>query len=98
MRAFGPSFAVRKPGLDAMIQLADRSQVIFCEQNKRLQDDFIEATRRLNALLTQQVQAVIDGDPDFARFDVLIHMAQEAKESAKYAWIGHLESHECEEA
>ncbi|HWD00346.1 MAG TPA: hypothetical protein VG456_26495 [Candidatus Sulfopaludibacter sp.] len=70
----------------------------FCEQKKQLQDDFVAATRNLTALLAEQVQAVIDGDPDFTRFDVLIHMATESKELAKYAWISHVDSHHCEAA
>lgn len=80
-----------------MIRSGNRSSVMFCEHKKRLQDDFISATRYLNSLLTEQVHSVIEGDPDFARFDVLIHMAQDAKENAKYAWIGHVDSHQCEE-
>jgi hypothetical protein len=51
----------------------------------------------LNALQNQQTQAVIAGDPDFTRFDVLLHIAQEKKEMAKYAWMGHIEAHQCGE-
>jgi len=81
-----------------MIHSGDRVAVMYCEHKKRLQDDFLAATHRLNTLLTQQVNAVIEGDSDFSRFDVLIHMAQEEKEGAKYAWISHVDSHHCEEA
>ncbi|HUB81386.1 MAG TPA: hypothetical protein VMB03_21445 [Bryobacteraceae bacterium] len=69
----------------------------FCEQKYRLLDDFLDAVRELNLLHTQQTQAVIAGDRDFTRFDILIFMAQEKKESAKYAWIAHIESHRCED-
>jgi hypothetical protein len=75
-----------------------RYALAFCGEKKRLQDDFLAATRNLNALLNQQMLAVIEGDSDFARFDVLLHIAQERKEMAKYAWIGHVDSHHCEEA
>jgi hypothetical protein len=47
------------------------------------------------ALHVQQTQALIDGDPEFSRFDVLIHEASEQKELAKYALIAHIESHHC---
>lgn len=68
----------------------------FCEMKNRLQGNFLNAIRELNNVLAEQTQAVIDGDSDFERFDVLIHMAQEKKEAAKYAWIAHVESHGCD--
>jgi hypothetical protein len=70
----------------------------FCEEKNRLQKEFLAAIHDLVETQKQQTQAVIDGDTDFARFDVLLHMAHERKESAKYAWIAHVESHHCEEA
>jgi hypothetical protein len=72
-------------------------EVAFCEQKNGLQDDFLRAIQELNTLLSQQTQAVIDGDPDFSRFDVLLHVAHQRKEMAKYAWIAHVEFHHCEE-
>ena len=71
-------------------------EVGFCEEKNRLLNDFLRAIRELTALQNQQTQAVIDGDPDFSRFDLLLHLAQEEKERAKYAWIAHVESHGCE--
>jgi len=68
----------------------------FCEEKYRLLDDFLDAVRELNLLHTQQTQAVIAGDREFTRFDILIFAAQEKKETAKYAWIAHIESHRCE--
>jgi hypothetical protein len=53
--------------------------------------------RELIEILGQQTQAVIERDPDLARFDVLLHRAHERKERAKHAWIAHTESHHCEE-
>jgi hypothetical protein len=70
----------------------------FCPEKNRLKDEFLKAIHELNALQKQQTQAVIDGDPDFSRFDVLLHLAQEKKDNAKYAWMAHVESHRCEEA
>jgi hypothetical protein len=72
-------------------------EVGFCEEKNRLLDEFMDAIRDLNLLLSEQTQAVIDGDPDFGRFDVLMHFAQQKKDTAKYAWITHVESHHCEE-
>lgn len=71
------------------------SETGYCEEKQRLLDYFLQAIRELSALQAQQTQAVIDGDSDFSRFDVLLHMAQERKETAKYAWIAHVESHKC---
>ena len=72
-------------------------EVGFCGEKNRLQDEFLMTIRELNALHAQQIRAVIDGDPDFTRFDVLVYLAQEKKEQAKYAWIVHVESHGCKE-
>jgi hypothetical protein len=49
----------------------------------------------VNAIETQQVRAVIEGDPDFSRFDLLLHFALEKKDLAKYMWMTHVESHGC---
>jgi hypothetical protein len=46
-------------------------------------------------LQNQQTQAVIDQDPDFSRFDDLIHMAREKKDRVKYALIHHTSEHQC---
>jgi hypothetical protein len=72
-------------------------EVAFCEEKSRLQDEFLTAIQELNSLLSDQTRAVIEGDPDFSRFDLLIHLAQEKKDRAKYAWIAHVESHRCAE-
>jgi len=78
----------------------DRAQppdVGFCEEKNQLAREFAAAIHELIEIQNQQTRAVIDGDPDFARFDILVHMALERKEQAKYAWILHVESHRCEE-
>jgi hypothetical protein len=69
----------------------------FCQEKNRLLDEFLKASREIVALQNEQAQAVIHGDADFPRFDVLLHLAQDKKEMAKYAWIAHVESHGCEE-
>lgn len=68
-----------------------------CEEAVRLREALLAAIRDLNGLNTQQMQALIDEDPDFSRFDLLVHMANETKDKAKYALLQHLETHRCEE-
>lgn len=70
----------------------------FCDEKHRLMHEFLDSIRAISKIQNLQTRAVIDGDPDFARFDVLLHFAQERKEQAKYAWIAHVEAHHCEEA
>jgi hypothetical protein len=72
-------------------------EIGFCREKNELREEFLEAIHDLNQLQSQQTQAVIDGDPDFNRFDVLLHFAQQRKDRAKYAWIAHVEAHHCEE-
>ena len=67
----------------------------FCDENVRLLDDFLAAIRHMNELHTQQTRAVIEGDPEFPRFDLLLNLAQQRKDRAKYAWMSHVESHGC---
>ena len=55
------------------------SRVSICEEKRRLSEEFVAASHAVNELQTQQVQAVIEGDSDFARFDDLLHMARENK-------------------
>ena len=66
-----------------------------CGERTRHMEAFLEAIRELNLLHTDQAKAVIEGDPDFSRFDLLIHMANEKKDHAKYAWLLHVENHGC---
>lgn len=68
-----------------------------CEEAVRLREALLAAIRDLNGLNTQQMQSLIDEDPDFSRFDLLVHMANEKKDQAKYALLQHLETHRCEE-
>ena len=68
---------------------------LFCGEKNRLESEFVNAAQDLITLEKQQIQAVTRGDSDLARFDLLLHMAQEKKESTKYALMTHLESHAC---
>ena len=46
-------------------------------------------------MFEQQFLAIVDGDLECYRFDLLIHMANEKKQKAKYNYMRHLESHRC---
>lgn len=66
-----------------------------CEEYSRLLEDFAVAVRELLKLHEEQLIAIVEGDDDSSRFDLLIHMANEKKQVAKYAYIRHVESHGC---
>ena len=66
-----------------------------CDEHKHLLEDFGTAVREILDLHEQQWGAIVDGDDDCYRFDVLIHMANEKKQSAKYAYLRHVEAHGC---
>lgn len=70
-------------------------EIGYCAEKTRLMNDFIKAIHDLGELQSQQARALIDGDPDFSRFDLLIHMANERKDQVKYAWLSHIEQHRC---
>ena len=72
-------------------------EIGYCEDKKRLLDEFLKAIREVTLLLSEQAEAVIEWDPRFSRFDVLLHLAHEKKEAAKYALLAHIEAHHCEE-
>ena len=78
----------------AMTGLGPKS---ICPAKAQIEFEFLEAVHELIVLHTQQTQAVIEGDPEFARFDLLIHTANERKDWAKYRLIAHIESHGCGE-
>jgi hypothetical protein len=56
---------------------------------------FLVAIQDVVALNDQQTRAIIEGDPDFARFDLLMGMATRQKNAAKSAWLKHIEAHGC---
>jgi hypothetical protein len=67
----------------------------FCEEKVHLMEEFLAAASDLVKVHNDQVKAVIGDDPDFGRFDLLIHLANERKRRAKYAYMAHLEEHGC---
>ena len=77
-----------KPGLRA----AARSG---CEEHNCLLEDYGASVREVLCLHEEQWLAIISGDDDCCRFDILIHVANERKQSAKYAYLRHVETHGC---
>jgi hypothetical protein len=73
-------------------------RIAACDGRNQLRKDLLTAIHELVEIQKQQTLAVINGDPEFARFDILLHMARERKEDAKYLYIAHVEAHHCEEA
>lgn len=67
----------------------------YCETKQGLISEFTAASHELIEIQNQQTLAVIDQDPDFSRFDDLIHMTREKKDQAKYALIAHVDAHHC---
>jgi hypothetical protein len=66
-----------------------------CSERVHYMEDFLQAIRELGTLQSEQAKAVIESDPEFSRFDLLIHMANERKDRAKYALLLHVQEHGC---
>ena len=64
-----------------------------CVEHQRLMENIAAIAKELLALHHQQFEAAVHGDPDCIRFDLLIHMANERKQEAKYAYLRHVEEH-----
>jgi hypothetical protein len=67
----------------------------LCGEKVHLMKEFLAAASDLIAIHNDQVKALIEDDPDFSRFDLLIHLANERKRQAKYNYVAHLEKHGC---
>jgi hypothetical protein len=68
---------------------------VYCEEGRGLLNAFGEAVHAVLAVHEQQFVAIVNGDSESDRFDLLIHMANERKQAAKYAYLHHLETHGC---
>ena len=82
-------------GADESITNLAAQYGIACDEHHRLMEEFAAAVKELLALHEQQFQAIIHGDLECNRFDLLIHMANEKKQDSKYAYLRHVESHGC---
>jgi hypothetical protein len=67
--------------------------VSFCDQKRRLLDEFAAAYREVMELQTQR--SASDRRPDFSRFDDLIHQAKQKEEKAECAVVTHISTHHC---
>jgi hypothetical protein len=67
-----------------------------CPDNERLLNAFGEAVRELLIFQEQHFVALVNGEADPERYELLIHLASEKRQAAKYAYITHLEEHGCE--
>jgi hypothetical protein len=74
---------------------ASPKAVAYCEEARRLLDIFGQTVKDLVQLHELQFLAIVEGDPECSRFDVLIHMANERKMTAKYEYLHHVEVHGC---
>jgi two-component system response regulator len=66
-----------------------------CVEEGRLMEEFAAAVKDLMSIHEEQFQAILQGDPESNRFDLLIHMANERKQQAKYNYLSHVETHSC---
>jgi hypothetical protein len=71
------------------------TRIWFCEQKHQLLARFLAAVKELSELHQQQIRAVIEGDPDFTRFETLLYRAGQRKDLAKYALMAHADAHGC---
>ena len=67
----------------------------YCAMAERLLSEFGQAVQEVLALHEQQFRAILEGDSEAGRFDLLIHEAVEDKQTAKYAYLTHLDLHRC---
>jgi hypothetical protein len=68
--------------------------LFYCHQARELLEALTEAFRDLVLLEAEQFDSRITGDRD-TRLDVLVHLANERKHEAKYAYLHHLGIHKC---
>jgi hypothetical protein len=87
---------VKQPGMsDIREAWPPKKSVVGCAECQRLLNAFAEAVRELVALHEKHLMAVVNGDLEPHRFDLMIHMANEKKQNAKYAYIHHQDMHGC---
>jgi hypothetical protein len=68
---------------------------VYCQEARNLLDALADAIHELVQVHQNQFNALIQGDLDCTRFDLLIHEANRVKFAAKYAYLHHLEKHAC---
>lgn len=68
---------------------------LTCPAARTLLQTFIAVVRHANELSEQQVRAAVAGDNDLHRFEILLNLAVELRQEAKYAFMQHIEEHGC---
>jgi hypothetical protein len=69
-------------------------EILLCLEKHRLLEAFTDAVHEIMLLQQQQVTDIVNDD-DFSRFDLLLHLANERKDLAKYAYLQHVDEHGC---
>jgi two-component system, chemotaxis family, response regulator Rcp1 len=92
----GIAIAPRRPEVErCTMPCSESTASVRCAEHHHLITRFGSTVQELLALHEQQFQAIVQGDAECNRFDLLIHMANEKKQDAKYAYLRHVESHGC---
>jgi two-component system, chemotaxis family, response regulator Rcp1 len=73
----------------------EQSRRAGCEEHDRLLGRFGTAVQEILKLHEQQYRAIVAGEEETERFDLLIHMANEKKQAAKYDYLQHVAIHGC---
>ncbi|MBV8845793.1 MAG: hypothetical protein JO307_23540 [Bryobacterales bacterium] len=77
--------------------VASPSRSGVCEEYCRLLDEFGNAAKEVLHLHAEQLNAILQDDTEYGRFDLPIQMANERKHEAKYNFIRHVQEHGCSE-
>jgi hypothetical protein len=81
--------------MECALGTSDGRKIGYCGEKQRLMQELLGSIRELLDMQEQQLKAVVSKDPEFARFDILLEMANVRKRAAKYRYLRHVESHEC---
>ena len=74
----------------------EESHSLFCPEKRRFMNQFLRAIHEFNSIHAAQIEALLRGESDVSRFDDLLSRALDKKDDAKYAWITHVDKHDCE--
>jgi len=69
--------------------------LVYCQDAEELLGAYGLVVHELVCLHQEQFESVLEGDLDSIRFDNLIHMANQRKSEAKYAYLHNLDTHGC---
>ena len=69
-----------------------------CPESERLLNAYRAAVQELFMFQEQHFAALIERNEVATRYELLIHIAGEKRQAAKYAYLRHVEKHGCEKA